>query len=70
MANKGANTQVLEAKKKILDTVNEILNEGIPLSIVSMIIDEFKNEINVNLNIALKKEKEIYEKEIKKEKDN
>ena len=24
MANKGANTQVLEAKKKILDTVNEI----------------------------------------------
>jgi hypothetical protein len=68
MANKGFNTQILEAREEIVNAINDTLKKGIPLSVVSMIIDNVRADINMTMQGTLRKEKELYEEEIAKEK--
>ena len=50
------NTTIIEAKKKMLKTVNEILQSGVPISIIDMILDSISIEVKTALQLQLKQE--------------
>jgi hypothetical protein len=67
MAQKGANTRVVEAKNKLTNTINECLKDGIPASMVSIIVESLLMDLNNNVKVLLDKEKQEYEEQEKVE---
>lgn len=67
MAQKGANTRVVEAKDKLTNTINECLKDGIPASMVSIIVESLLMDLNNNVKVLLDKEKQEYEEQEKVE---
>lgn len=67
MAQKGANTRVVEAKDKLTNTINECLKDGIPASMVSIIVENLLMDLNNNVKVLLDKEKQEYEEQEKVE---
>lgn len=67
MAQKGANTRVVEAKDKLTNTINECLKDGIPVSMVSIIVESLLMDLNNNVKVLLDKEKQEYEEQEKVE---
>lgn len=67
MAQKGANTRVVEAKNKLTNTINECLKDGIPASMVSIIVESLLMDLNNNVKVLLGKEKQEYEEQEKVE---
>lgn len=67
MAQKGANTRVVEAKDKLTNTINECLKDGIPASMVSIIVESLLMDLNNNVKVLLGKEKQEYEEQEKVE---
>ena len=67
MAQKGANTRVVEAKDKLTNTINECLKDGIPASMVSIIVEGLLMDLNNNVKVLLDKEKQEYEEQEKVE---
>lgn len=67
MAQKGANTRVVEAKDKLTNTINECLKYGIPASMVSIIVESLLMDLNNNVKVLLDKEKQEYEEQEKVE---
>lgn len=50
------NTIIVEAKKAMLNTVNEILHSGVPISVVDMMLDVISNEVKTALKLQLDNE--------------
>lgn len=67
MAQKGANTRVVEAKDKLTNAINECLKDGIPASMVSIIVESLLMDLNNNVKVLLDKEKQEYEEQEKVE---
>ena len=64
MAQKGVNTLIVESKTKLTNSINECLQDGIPASMVSIILESLLMDLNNNVKVILEKEqKEYKEKE-------
>lgn len=48
--NNGIDKMILESKMKLTDTVNEIIKNGIPFSVISLILENIMANINVYMN--------------------
>ena len=60
MAQKGINTLTVETKKNILNAVNTGLEQGLPISIVGIIMEGIMSQINPVLNETLNSEMKAY----------
>lgn len=58
MAQKGINSFIEDGKKELAKTISDLLNEGIPTSVLKMILESLLLEID-SIN------KEVIEKEVK-----
>lgn len=58
--NKGINTLITDFKKDLTDRVNQGLREGLPISVIHLVIDNIFVEINGLLEDTLKAEEEQY----------
>lgn len=67
MAQKGANTIVVEAKDSLVEAVNNCIKQGIPASMVSIMVDGILADLNNNVKKILELEKNEYEQELKGE---
>lgn len=67
MSYKGINTNILEMKEKHMLLVNESLQNGIPLAVIQIMLENLMMNIEASLNQNLSQEKEQYEKELKNE---
>lgn len=67
MAQKGVNTIILETKGNILEAVNNGLKQGLPISVISIIIENVMFEIDKNLNIAVENESKQYQEQVQLE---
>lgn len=65
MAQKGVNTIVLETKNNILEVVNNGLKQGLPISVISIIVEGIMFEIEKNLNNTLANEDKEYQERIR-----
>lgn len=65
MAQKGVNTIVLETKNNILEVVNNGLKQGLPISVISIIVEGIMFEIEKNLNSTLANEDKEYQERIR-----
>lgn len=65
MASKGINTVIIESKTAIINAVNDVIKQGVPLSVVKMIFDSVSNELDVALKDVVKREQEEYEAQTK-----
>lgn len=61
MAQKGVNTLIVESKTKLTNSINECLQDGIPASMVSIILESLLMDLNNNLKVILEKEQKEYE---------
>ena len=59
--NKGINTVILEGRQLMANTVNKLLEEGVPPTVLSMIIEGLYKELNSIVNKTIEKEKEQIE---------
>lgn len=61
MAQKGVNTLIVESKTKLTNSINECLQDGIPASMVSIILESLLMDLNNNVKLILEKEQKEYE---------
>lgn len=61
MAQKGVNTLIVESKTKLTNSINECLQDGIPASMVSIILESLLMDLNNNVKVILEKEQKEYE---------
>lgn len=62
--NKGINTIINESKDKLVNAVNEVLQAGVPISVVYLIIDGILREVQTSLQNHLQQEaKQMAEQE-------
>lgn len=61
MAQKGVNTLVVEAKDNLTNSINKCLQDGIPASMVSIILESLLMDLNNNVKLILEKEQKEYE---------
>lgn len=54
--NNNVDMTIIEAKRKMLNTVNEILHSGVPISVVDMMLDVISNEVKSALKFQLNNE--------------
>ena len=50
------NTMIIQSKRKLLNTVNEILQSGMPISILDLMIDNISAEVKMTLQNQLQQE--------------
>ena len=67
MAQKGVNTRILEAKDNLTASINECLKDGIPASIISIIVENILMDLNVQVKLIVDEEKKEYEHQSKVE---
>lgn len=67
MAKKGSNTIVIEAKDSLVNTVNDCIQMGIPVSMVSIMLENILHDLNSNINKVLEMEQQEYEKQVEVE---
>lgn len=53
---KGFNTAVMETRKSITDAINNGLQQGVPISVINIIVDSALFEIRTGLDKVLKEE--------------
>lgn len=64
MAQKGVNTIIVETKGSILESINNGLRQGLPVSVVSMIVENIMYEIDKTLAKDIEKEANEYQKQL------
>lgn len=67
MAKKGSNTIVIEAKDSLVNTVNDCIQMGIPVSMLSIMLENILHDLNSNINKVLEMEQQEYEKQVEVE---
>lgn len=63
--NKGVNTMIASAKEELASKINELLQQGIPPVVVSMMLEGLYNEIENLVDKVCTQEVEQYEKSLK-----
>ena len=53
MANKGVNTLVLEAKENLINAINGCIKTGIPVDMVSIIVESLLSDLNNNVKVTI-----------------
>ena len=64
MAQKGVNTIIVETRKDIANAINNGLKQGLPISVVAMIVENALMELNNGLNAALETEVKTYQEQV------
>lgn len=64
---KGFNTIVEETKVELLNFVNSKLQKGLPISVISLIIDNMSTQIKKEINNVLEQERQMEQQEKNKE---
>ena len=65
MIEKGVNTRIFDAKSALTDAVNKTLEDGIPLSMVSIILENILMDLDNHAKTILANEKKEYEDKVK-----
>lgn len=61
--NKGVNTIIVEAKAKLVESVNEILKEGVPIAMVDIMLDLITMEIKNSVKYQVEQEQKEQSKD-------
>lgn len=59
--DRGVNTTILNAKNTLAETINNILKDGVPPVVVSMIVEGLYNELDVLVKQTVEKEQEQFQ---------
>lgn len=57
----GVNTTILNAKDTLAETINNILKDGVPPIVVSMIVEGLYNELDILVKQTVEKEQEQFQ---------
>lgn len=60
--DRGVNTTILNAKDTLAETINNILKEGVPPIVVSMIVEGLYNELDILVKQTVEKEQEQFQR--------
>lgn len=63
--DRGVNTTILNAKNTLAETINNILKEGIPPVVVSMIVEGLYNELDILVKKTCEQEAKQLEESLK-----
>lgn len=67
MAEKGVNTRIVKAKDNLTGAVNQCLEDGIPVSMVSIMIEDILVKLSNQVELVLAKEEKKFKEEQKAE---
>ena len=59
--DRGVNTTILNAKDTLAETINNILKDGVPPIVVSMIVEGLYNELDILVKQTVEKEQEQFQ---------
>lgn len=59
--DRGVNTTILNAKETLAETINNILKDGVPPIVVSMIVEGLYNELDILVKQTVEKEQEQFQ---------
>ena len=59
--DRGVNTTILNAKDTLAETINNILKDGVPPVVVSMIVEGLYNELDILVKQTVEKEQEQFQ---------
>lgn len=65
MIEKGVNTRIFDAKSILTDAVNKTLEDGIPVSMVSIILENILMDLDNHAKTILVNERKEYEDKVK-----
>lgn len=65
MIEKGVNTCIFDAKSTLTDAVNKTLEDGIPVSMVSIILENILMDLDNHARTILANERKEYEDKVK-----
>lgn len=63
--NTGINTLIEQTKKELADLINQKLQQGMPISMVGLILDTLMYEVKNNIEIAIAQEQERVKEQTK-----
>lgn len=63
----GINTLVEETKKELADLINTKLKQGLPISVVGLLLDSLMYEVKNNIDVAIAQEQAKFKDQIKAE---
>lgn len=63
--NTGINTLIEQTKKELADLINQKLQQGMPISVVGLILDTLMYEVKNNIEIAIEQEQERVKEQTK-----
>nr|DAF72304.1 MAG TPA: hypothetical protein [Caudoviricetes sp.] len=63
--DRGVNTTILNAKNTLAETINNILKDGVPPIIVSMIVEGLYNELDTLVKKTCEQEAKQFEESLK-----
>lgn len=64
MAQKGVNTIIVDTRKDIANAINNGLRQGLPISVVAMIVENALVELNNGVNTVLENENKVYQEQV------
>ena len=65
MIEKGVNTSIFDAKSALTDAVNKTLEDGIPVSMISIILENILMDLDNHAKTILANERKEYEDKVK-----
>lgn len=65
MAQKGVNTIIVDTRKDIANAINNGIKQGLPISVIAMIVENALMELNNGVNTALENENKSYQEQLK-----
>lgn len=65
MIEKGVNTRIFDAKSTLTNAVNACLEDGIPVSMISIILENILMDLDNHAKVILANEKKEYENKVK-----
>ena len=65
MIEKGVNTRIFDAKSALTDAVNKTLEDGIPVSMISIILENILMDLDNHAKTILANERKEYEDKVK-----
>ena len=65
MIEKGVNTRICDAKSALTDAVNKTLEDGIPVSMISIILENILMDLDNHAKTILANERKEYEDKVK-----
>lgn len=65
MIEKGVNTRIFDAKSTLTDAVNKTLEDGIPVSMVLIILENILMDLDNHAKTILANERKEYEDKVK-----